>query len=81
MARVHLSGELRRLGGGAPVQEVEAATVGELIEILSEIHPDLGIRLREGMAVALDGEVMSNADYQPLTSDTDVHFVPPISGG
>lgn len=81
MARVHLSGELRRLAGGEELIEVEAATVAELFAAISERYPRLGARLGDGMTVALDGEVTPNADFVPLTPVTEVHFVPSISGG
>jgi len=81
MARVHLSGEFRRLAGGLTVVEVDADTVAELVDALSDRFPDLGRRLDEGMAVALDGEVVPNADYEPVTTDSEVHFLPSIGGG
>jgi hypothetical protein len=38
-------------------------------------------RLRDGIAVAIDGEVMTNADYLPLSPDSEVYLLPAISGG
>jgi hypothetical protein len=33
------------------------------------------------MSVAIDGEIMTNADYVAVDPDSDVHFLPAISGG
>jgi hypothetical protein len=33
------------------------------------------------LAVAIDGEIHSDADYLPLTTHSEVHFVPRIAGG
>ena len=33
------------------------------------------------LAVAIDGEIHTDADYLPLTSSSEVHFVPRIAGG
>ncbi len=81
MARVHLSGELRQLAEGATVIEVDATSVVQLIDRLEDRFPDMKGRLREGIAVAIDGEVMANADYLPLGPESEVHFLPAISGG
>ena len=81
MARVHLSGELRQLAAGCTVIEVDAATVVQLIDRLEDKFPNMKGRLRDGVAVAVDGEVMANAEYLPLGTDSEVHFLPAISGG
>ena len=81
MARVHLSGELRRLAGDRPVIEVDARTVAEVVERLERDFPELGVRLGDGMTVAIDGELVPNADFHPVEADTEIHFVPSIGGG
>ena len=81
MARVHLSGELRQLAEGCTVIEVDAGTVTQLIDRLEDRFPSLQGRLRDGIAVAIDGEVMANADYLALSPDSEVYLLPAISGG
>lgn len=81
MARVHLSGELRRLADDSPVIEVDAGTVAQLVDDLEHRFPRLEGRLRDGIAVAIDGEVMANADFLPLGPDSEVYLLPAISGG
>ncbi len=34
-----------------------------------------------GPLVAVDGEIMPNADFVEVGSDTEVHFLPAIGGG
>jgi molybdopterin converting factor small subunit len=81
MARVRLSNDQRRLAGGVESIEVDAATVAELVGIIGDRFPELAARLGEGMSVAIDGEVMSNADYETLRPESEVHFLSPMSGG
>ncbi len=81
MARVHLSGELRRLGDGHEVVEIEARTVAELVDRLVERFPAMDPHVREGVGIAIDGEVMPNAEYEAVSPQSVVHFVPPIAGG
>jgi molybdopterin converting factor small subunit len=81
MARVRLSGDQRRLVGGVESIDVDVATVAELLAVIQDRFPELARRLGEGMSVAIDGEVMSNADYEPLRADSEVYFLPPMSGG
>lgn len=81
MASVHLSGEAKRLAGGAATVEVEAATVQALIARLDQMFPGIGRHLRDGTSVAVDGEIMPNADFVGIDSATEVHFLPAIGGG
>ena len=81
MAHVHLSGELRRLAGDRSSIEVDARTVSEVVAHLEREFPELGVRIGDGMTVAIDGELVPNADFHPVGADTDIHFVPAIGGG
>ena len=81
MARVILASGLRPLAGGAESLEVEAGTVRELIAALESRFPDLGRQLRAGMAVAIDGEILQDAEFEPLQRESEVHFLPAIRGG
>ena len=81
MARVFLASGLRSFTGGATEIEVDASTVRELIAGLDEKFPGLGERLSSGTAVAIDGEIMNEADYLPVHPQAEVHFLPPLSGG
>ena len=81
MARVHLSGEMRRLAGGRSIIEVDARTVIEVVARLERDFPELRVRLDDGMTVAIDGELVPNADFHPVDAETEIHFVPSIGGG
>lgn len=81
MARVFLASPLRAFTGGETEVEVDAPTVRELIAGLDERFPGLGERLSSGTAVAIDGEIMSDAAYLPLPAGAEVHFLPPLGGG
>lgn len=81
MARVHLNGELRRIADGEALIEIDAPTVGAVVDRLAEMYPELGRRVAAGAAVAVDGEVVPNADYMSVDADTDIHFVIPVGGG
>ena len=47
---------------------------------LAARYPDLTGAL-DGLAVAIDGEILADADYAPLHANAQVHFVPLIVGG
>ena len=56
MARVVLPTEVaRELAGGEKEVEVEAANFRQLLKALDARFPGVGERLREGVAVAIDG--------------------------
>ena len=79
MAIVLLSGDLaERIGLDAIT--IEAARVIDLRRALDARFPGVDATLC-GLAVAIDGEIYNDADYQPLTAASEVHFVPKIAGG
>ena len=81
MSTVFLSAGLRRFAGGLERVEIEAATVRELIDALDRRFPGIGGPLREGTAVAIDGEIIPEPLLEPIPPGSEVHFLPSISGG
>ena len=81
MALVVLASTLRRFTGGVEEVEIEAATVRSLIAELDRRFPGLGQHLRSGLAIAIDGEILADALYEPVPEDAEVHFLPAIGGG
>ena len=80
MATVVFSSNLRRFTGGEERVVVAGGTVRELIAALEERFPDLGESLGS-MAVAIDGEIVSEPLLERVAPDSEVHFLPPIGGG
>jgi hypothetical protein len=60
---------------------LEAANVRELITLLEERFPGLAAKGLADMTVAVDGELMSNAELEPLRPRCEVHFLQPTGGG
>ena len=87
MATVFIPSMLRPLTGDHDALDVSGATVREVVENLVERYPDLrGRLLADGqlpgnISVAIDGEVSTLGLLDELGPDSEVHFVPAISGG
>ncbi|HCJ86455.1 MAG TPA: hypothetical protein DHV80_07835 [Acidimicrobiaceae bacterium] len=81
MAQVHFSAGLRDLTGGLAQVEVEATTVRRLVAALEEMFPGLGDRLSEASSVAINGEIFTDAEFEPVNSDSEVHFLDIFQGG
>ncbi len=81
MARVILSGTLKRLAGGAAEVQIEARDIRQLVRALGEQFPALAPHLDEGYAIAIDGEIFQDAWFEPVRPDSEVHFIPAIRGG
>jgi molybdopterin converting factor small subunit len=81
MARVFLSTDMASGTGGVDVVVIDAPRVRELIVALVDRYPRLNVDVLNRMAVAIDGEIHNDADFLPLQSDSEVHFVPRIAGG
>ena len=79
MAKVHFSSALSQHTG---VQEITigAPRVRDLLDALARRFPGLETQLA-GMAVAIDGQIYNDADYQTLQADTELYFVPRLAGG
>ena len=83
MAQVHFSSNQRRLTGGMAQVEVEAATVRELLRKLEEMFPGIRAHLdrTSATAVAIDGDIIPDATYEPVPAGAEVHFITPLAGG
>lgn len=81
MAKVHLWASLRRFAEGQEVVEVEAATVGQMLDALEKAHPGLGPAIKAGLSVAVDGEVIANNRATPVKKDSEVFLLQRLKGG
>lgn len=81
MVQVYLWGDLRRASGGARSVEIEARNVSELIAALEDRFPALRDKGLADMTVAIDGELMSNAEFEPVSPESEIHFLQPTGGG
>jgi molybdopterin synthase sulfur carrier subunit len=87
VALVWIPALLRDLTGGAEAVSVPGESLRQVILALDERYPGLAARLCEGeairpnLSVVVDGEVSRRRLRQPLQPDSEVHFVPVISGG
>jgi ThiS family len=80
MARVHFSNGLSQYTGGLETVAIDAPRVRELLLALATRFPGLEGQL-SGMAVAIDGQIYNDAEYQALETDTELYFVPRLAGG
>ena len=81
MARVHFTGNFRRLTGGDADVVVDASTVRELLARLGERYPALAPHLDDGVAFAIDGAIHQDALFSRIGPDSEVHLMPKIAGG
>lgn len=86
MATVFIPAMLQSLTGGVTHLQVEGNTVRAILNVLEERFPGFKDRLlqdgdlRPDIAVAVDGEFVVDL-IERVHPDSEVHFVPPISGG
>lgn len=80
MAVVVVPTGLRALTGVERVT-LAAPNVLGLLRVLEARFPGFGETLGARFAVAIDGDIHGNADYEPLEDDSEVTFLPPIAGG
>ena len=87
MAKVFLPYELRRYTDGKGEVDVAGVTLGEVVKNLEGTYPGISEhllqdgRLKPGLAAVVGHAATRQGLLQPLEPDTEVHFVPAISGG
>lgn len=87
MAHVFIPAPLRDLTGGVREVDIEATTVGEVLDELERRFPGVSARLCVGgelspaIQVAVDNKVSSRGKRTEVGADSEVHFLPAIGGG
>lgn len=87
MPVVWIPGLLRDLTAGQQTVRVPGENVLQVIDHLEALYPGIkaglceGESLRPSIVVAVDGEVSAQGLRQRLEEDSEVHFLPAISGG
>ncbi len=76
-----ISQSVRDLAGGLDHFEVEAPNVRALLAALEARYPGLGEHIKEEMTIAIDGELFHEALNEPLKPDSEVVFIPLMTGG
>jgi molybdopterin synthase sulfur carrier subunit len=78
---------LRDLTHGQETVRVSGSTVGKIIAALDQTYPGIKDRLctanglRPGIAVAVNSQVATLGLIQPVPGNSEVHFLPAVSGG
>ncbi len=87
MATVYIPTMLLPVTGGVKQTQVSASNVRQVINGLEEQFPGIKDRLtednqvRSNLAVSIDGEIARMGLLERVRENSEVHFVPAISGG
>ena len=87
MAKVWIPPLMRALTDGQQIVEAEGKTVRELVADLDKRYPGVADRIidegriRPGWTVAVDGAVQNRGLRAAVGPDSEVHFVPAMTGG
>lgn len=87
MATVWIPPLIRSLTDNQEQVEVEGESVRQIIEALDARYPGIAARLidenriRPGISVAVDGAIGNKGLREPVKPDSEVHFIPAMSGG
>jgi hypothetical protein len=82
MAHVVLTPTLAKLfAGGHTEHDVAGGSVRHVVRALDARYPGIAEHLDEGVAVVIDGVLHHNALLEDVGPDSEVCFVPAITGG
>lgn len=78
---VHLWSGLRALAGGAESVQVEANTVGEMLDALAREYPGLADMLEDSVSVSIDGAIIAQSLTHPVKAENEIYLLQRIKGG
>jgi len=81
VARVLLSGALRRHAGGRAELAIEARTYRELLAALEARFPGIASLIEGRTSLAIDGEIIADPLLETIPPRSEIHFVPRVAGG
>jgi molybdopterin synthase sulfur carrier subunit len=87
MPTVVIPALLRKFTGGIERVDVPAKTIREVVRHLGERFPGLDAQLledgdiRASIAVSIDGEIATGGILDAVGENSEVHFIPALSGG
>lgn len=87
MPTVWIPGLLQDLTEGKQIIQVAGENILQVIDHLEDAYPGIkaqllaGDDLRPSIAVAVDGEISPQRLRHRLKEDSEIHFLPAISGG
>ena len=87
MALVFIPSLMQELSNGEQRVNVQGNNVRQVIDNLDAVYPGFKDRLVEegrvkpNISVAIDGEITPLGMIEKVSEDSEVHFLPAISGG
>ncbi len=81
MPDVELFAGLRDAVGGAKSVQVEGTTIRELLQNIARDYPSLHKRIKQGIAVAIDGNIYRDDWDQKISEGAEVVLLSRIAGG
>jgi sulfur-carrier protein len=87
MATVIIPALLRKLTAGQDRASADGTTLKEVINNLERQFPGLREHIvaeediNSSLAVSVDGEFITGGLTEPVRPDSEIHFVPAVSGG
>ena len=82
MASVFLPLEVaREFASGVVEHDVAAGDLRQLLRELDATFPGISERLKTGLAVAINGEILQDWFLEDIPTGAEVRFLPAIEGG
>jgi molybdopterin synthase sulfur carrier subunit len=78
---------MQKLTNGTDKVVVEGTTLRQVVDNLEASYPGFkdrlcdGDRIRRGISVYVDGVISREGMRKPVNEETEIHFLPAISGG
>ena len=81
MVEVVLWSSLRRFADDRQIVEVDASTVGGVLNGLAELYPGLKPHIDGRVSVSVDGSIITSGLNEPVGADSEVMLIPRLKGG
>ena len=81
MVKVHLWSGLRSLVDGKDEVEVEASTVGDVLQGLILKYPELEAYIDAGVSVSVDDKIIASDLTKSVTEKSEIYLMQKLRGG
>lgn len=81
MVKVHLWSGLRSLVDGKDEVEVEASTVGDVLQGLILKYPELEAYINAGVSVSVDDKIIASDLTKSVTEKSEIYLMQKLRGG
>ena len=81
MVKVMLWGSLKSAAEGKAEIHVDASNVRQMLNAVGKAYPGLAPAIERGISVSIDGQMLREGGFEPVSDDSEIYIFPKLEGG